>query len=125
MSSYVQGVLKYQTQALVEMALNTSTPEVGPDWLDMIASNLRTDPVTSKAGGEGWIAKLDPPTRERLGPELQRRLSPADWSRVQSHFQMCDDSGGSYRECLSQKQIGTWQVFRFIRRHAAFPDCFL
>jgi hypothetical protein len=87
MSNYVQGVLKYQTQALVEMALDTSTPEVGPDWLDMIASNLRTDPVTSKAGGDGWIAKLDPPTRERLGPELQRRLSPADWSRVQSRFQ--------------------------------------
>ena len=87
MSSYVQGVLKHQTQALVEMALDASTPEVGPDWLDMIASNLRTDPVTSKAGGEEWIGKLDSPTRERLGPELQRRLRPTDWNRIQPHFQ--------------------------------------
>ncbi len=87
MSQYAEAQLYNQPQALIEMALNARSSEDVPDWLDAIASRLRTDPVSSKPGTDKWLAKLDPPTCERLAPELQRRLNVEDWNRVKPHFQ--------------------------------------
>jgi hypothetical protein len=86
MSTYVGAVLNYQTQALLDVSLDAPSPDSGPDWLDVIAAKVRADPLTSKPGDVAWLSKLNPSTLERLGPELQRRLTPADWQSLQSHF---------------------------------------
>jgi hypothetical protein len=73
---------RHTTAKFAAFALETGVPEAGPSWLGVIAERLRQ----SGDNGGNWGRELDAVTRERFEVEMQSRMSPEGWAKVESIF---------------------------------------